>query len=92
MNDVVKQLGYLLCCSLGQGFVFDPLREFVDVDVDLAETSWHGLEGTDYIQSLACEGPRHRNRLQGLGQDVDLLSKKLTILTPTNECLSIGNC
>ena len=91
MNDVIKQLGYLLRCSLDQGFVFDPLGEFVDTDIDPAETSWRGLEGPNHIQSLACKGPRHRNRLQGLGQDMDLLSKKLTILTPANECLSIGN-
>ena len=26
------------------------------------------------------------------GQDVDLLSKKLTILAPVNECLGISNC
>ena len=46
----------------------------------------------DHIQSLSCEGPRCRNHLQVLGQDVDLLSKKLTILTPPNECLGIDNC
>jgi len=49
MNDVVKQLGCLLRCSLDQGFVFDPLGEFVDVDVDTAETYSHGLEGPDHI-------------------------------------------
>ena len=91
MNDVIKQLSRLLHCSLDQGFVFDPLGEFVDVDVDPAETSRHGLEGPDHIQSLACKGPRRMNRLQGLGQDMDLLSKKLTVLTPTNECLSVSD-
>ena len=91
VSDVVKQLDCLLRYSLDQGFVFDPLGEFVDVDVDPAETSRHGLEGPDHIQSLACKGPRHRNHLQGLSQDVDLLSKKLTILTPVNECFCIGD-
>ena len=65
-----------LCCSLDQGFVFDPLGEFVDADIDPTETSRHGVEGPDHIQSPACEGPRCRNRLQGLGRDMDLLSKK----------------
>ena len=91
MNDVVKQLSCLLRCSLDPGFVFDPLGEFVVADVDLAKTSRCGLEGLDHIQSPACEGPRHRNRLQGLGQDVDLLSKKLIVLTQVNECLRIGD-
>ena len=91
MNDVIEQLSCLLRCSLDQGFVFDLLREFVDVDLDLVETSRRGLEGPDHIQSPACKGPSHRNRLQGLGQDMDFLSKKLTILTPANEYLSISN-
>ena len=77
---------------MDQGFVFDPLGEFVVADVDLAETFRRGLERPDHIQSPACKGPRRRNRLQGLGWDVDLLSKKLTILAPMNECLGIGNC
>ena len=91
MNDVVKQLGCLLCCSLDQGFIFDALGEFVDADVDPMEASRRGLEGSDHIKSPACEGLRCKNHLQGLGWDVDLLSKKLTILTPANECLSISN-
>ena len=92
MNDVVKQLGCLLHCSLDQGFVFDPFGEFIDADVDPAKTSQHRLERPNHIQSPACEGLRCRNRLQGLGWDVDLLSKKLTILAPVNECHGIGNC
>ena len=91
MNDVVEQVSYFLRCSLDQGFVFDPLEEFVDADIDPAETSRRGFVGPDHIQPLACEGPRCRNRLQGLGRDMDLPSKKLTILTPANECLSINN-
>ena len=91
MNDVVKQLGCLLCCSLDQGFVFHPLGEFVDTDIDPTEASQCGLEGSNQFKSPACDGPRHRNRLEGLGQDMDLLSEKPTILTPVNECLSIGN-
>ena len=32
------------------------------------------------------------NHLQGLGQDVDLLSKKLKILASVNEGLGVGDC
>ena len=39
MNDVVEQLGCLLRCSLDQGFVLNPLRKFIDADVDLVEFS-----------------------------------------------------
>ena len=91
MNYVIKQLGCLLRCSLDQGFVFDPLEEFVDADIDPAETSWREIEGLNHIQSLASEEPRRRNRLQGLGRDVDLLSKKLTTFTPVDKCFYIGN-
>jgi len=92
VNDVIKQLCCLLRCSLDQGFIFDPLGEFVDVDVDPSEASQRKLEGSDHIKSLACEGPRCKNRLQGLGQDVNLLSKKLTILAPMNEGLGVSDC
>jgi hypothetical protein len=61
--DVVKQLGCLLRYSLDKGFVFDPLREFVDVDINPAEFSWRRLERYDHIQPPACKGPRYRNRL-----------------------------
>ena len=57
MNDVVEQLGWLLRYSLDQGFVLDLVGKFVDADVDPAETSQHGLEWPDHIQSLACKGP-----------------------------------
>ena len=90
MNDVTKQLGCFLCYNLDQGFVIDPFGEFVNADVDPAETSRRGLERLDHIQSLACKGPRCRNHLQGLSQDVDLFSEKLAVLTSVNECFNIG--
>jgi hypothetical protein len=37
MDNVVEQLGYLLCSSLYEGFVFNSFREFVDADVDPVE-------------------------------------------------------
>ena len=91
MDDVFKQLGCFLCCSLNEGFVLDPLRELVDVDIDLVEPSWHGLKGLDHIQSLAYKGPRCRNRSQGLSWDVDLLGEELAILISVNECFSIDD-
>ena len=91
MYDVVEQLSCLFCYGLDKGFVFNPLGEHVDADIDLVKSSWRGLERPDHIQSPACKGPRRKNHLQGLGRDVDFLSKKLTILTPANECLSISN-
>ena len=90
MNDVVKQLSCLLCCSLDQGFVFDSLGEFVDADIDPAETYRRGFERSDDIQSPACKGPRCRNHLQDLNWDVDLFSEKLAVLTSANECFSIS--
>ena len=90
MNDVVNQLGCFLCCSLDQGFVFDLVGEFINVDVDPVETSQRGLEQPNHIESLACKGPRCRNRLQGLSRDVDLFSEKLAVLTLVNECFSMS--
>ena len=58
MDGVIKQLSCLLCCSLNKGFILDSLGELIDADVYLAESSKHGLEGPDHIQSLACKGPR----------------------------------
>jgi hypothetical protein len=49
MYDVVKQLSCLLRYSLDKGFVFDPLGEFVNADVNLAEFSWRMLERYDHI-------------------------------------------
>ena len=49
MNDVIEQLGCLLCCNLDRGFVLDPLGKFVDADIDAAESSRGGLEGPDHI-------------------------------------------
>ena len=66
VDYVVEQLGCFLRCSLDQGFVIDPFGEFVNADVDPAETSRRGLERLDHIQSLACKGPRCRDRLQDL--------------------------
>ena len=91
MDDVVKQLGCFLCCSLDQGFVFDPLGEFVNADIDPAETSRCRLEWSNHILSLACKGSRHEDRLQDLSQDVDLFGKELAVLTSANEGFSIGH-
>jgi len=63
MYDVIEQLSCLFCCDLDKGFVFDPLGELVDADIDLAESSWRRLEWLDHIQSLACKGPWSRNHL-----------------------------
>ena len=90
MNYVIEQLGCFLRCSLDQGFVIDPFGEFVNADVDPAETSRRGLERLDHIQSLACKGPRCRDRLQDLSWDVDLFGEKLAVLTSANECFSIS--
>jgi hypothetical protein len=40
MDNVIEQLSCLHCSSLYEGLVFDPFREFVDADVDLAEAPW----------------------------------------------------
>ena len=90
MNDVIKQLGCLLRCSLDQKFVFDPLGEFVNADIDPAETSWRRLERSNHIQSPACKGPRRRDHLQDLSQDMDLFGKELVVLTSANKGFSIG--
>jgi hypothetical protein len=63
MDDVVEQLGSLLCSSLYKGLVFDPFREFVDANVDPAKASWSWLEWPSYVQSPACKGPRSGYRL-----------------------------
>ena len=90
MDNIIKQLACLLFYGLDKWFVFDPLGEFVDADVDVAKTSRRGLEWPNHIQSLACKEPRCRNRLQGLSWDVDLFSEKLVVLTSANECFSIS--
>ena len=90
MDDVIKQLGCFLCCSLDQGFVFNPLGEFVNVDVDPMETSRRRLEWSNHIESLACKGPRRGDHLQDLSRDVDLFGEKLAVLTSANECFSIS--
>jgi len=89
MDYVIEQVGCFLHCSLDQGFVFDPLGEFINADVDLAETSWHGLERSNHIQSPVCKGPRCRNHLQVLSWDMDLFSKKLAVLTSADKCFGI---
>ena len=81
MNNVIKQLGRLLRCSLDQGFIFDPLGQFVNADVDPAEASRRGLEGSDHVQSPACEGPRGWNRLDLMCWYMDSLGEELTTLT-----------
>jgi hypothetical protein len=63
MYDVVEQLGCLLRCGLYKGFVFDPLGENVNVDIDPVESSWCRLEWPNHIQSPTCKGLRSRNRL-----------------------------
>ena len=91
MDDVVKQLGCFLCYSLDQGFVFDPLGEFVNADVGPAKTSRRRLEWSNHIQSPACKGPRRRDRLQDLSQDMDLFGKELAVLTLVNEGFNISH-
>ena len=75
---------------MDQGFVFDALREYVNADIDLVETSRRRLEQLDHIQSPTCKGPRCRDHLQNLNWDVGLFGKKLVVLTSANECFSIS--
>ena len=49
MYDVVEQISCLLYSGLDKWFVFDPLGEFFNADVDLAKTPRHGLEWADHI-------------------------------------------
>ena len=39
MYDVIEQLSFLLRYCLDKGFVFNPLGELVDADLDPAESS-----------------------------------------------------
>ena len=49
MDDIFKELDCLLSSSLNKRSVFDPLRELVDGDIHVPETTWRWLERPDHV-------------------------------------------
>ena len=58
VDDIFKELDYLLCGGRDKRFILDPLGELVNGDIYILETTWRWLERPNHIQSPACEGPR----------------------------------
>ena len=56
MDDVVKQFSCFLCYSLDLGFVFDPLGEFVNADIDPVKPLGIGLNGLIISSSQHAKG------------------------------------
>ena len=49
VDDIFEELDCLLCSSRNKRFVFDPLRELVDGDVYIPETTWSWLERPNLV-------------------------------------------
>ena len=49
VDDIFKELDYLLCSSRNKRFVFDPLGELVNGDVYVLKIAWHRLERPDHV-------------------------------------------
>ena len=92
MDDVVEELHCFLCCRLDERLVLDPLGEFVNSDINPSKSARGFLDWPNHVQSLACERPRGRNRLQSLSWNVDLFGEKLAALTPSDECFGVCYC
>jgi hypothetical protein len=89
MYNVLQQVGCLFCYSHDEWFVFNPLGEFVNGDINISKTSWGWLERPYHVQSPACKRPGSGDGLKGLCWNMDLLGEKLTTLTPMDESFRI---
>ena len=49
VDDIFKELDYLLSSSPNERFVFDPLGKLVNGNVHVPETTWRWLERPDHI-------------------------------------------
>ena len=92
MDDVIEELRCFLCYRLDKRLVLNPLREFVNSDINPSESTGGILEWPNHVQSLACEWPRGGNRLQSLSWNVDLFGKKLASLTPSDKHFGVYDC
>ena len=91
MDDIYKELNCLLCSGRDERFILDPLRELVNGDIYIPETTWCWLERPNHIQSPACEGPGSWDGLQLLCRHVYLLGEKLASFTMSDKVFCIGD-
>ena len=85
VDDIFEELDCFLCSSRDEQFILDPLGELVNGDVHVPETTKRWLKRPDHVQSQACERPGSWDGLQFLCRHVDLLGKKLTSFTTSDE-------
>ena len=49
MDDVIEELQYFLCYRLDEWLVFDPLRDFVNSDINPSEFTEGDLEWPNHV-------------------------------------------
>jgi hypothetical protein len=76
-NDVLDEIYYLLGANLSQGPHLDPLSELVNRNEQVGQAPGHFLEGPKEVQAPHGERPCNGDRLEPLGQSIDLPCKVL---------------